>query len=108
MLPTDLTSLLVYLAGGVLAGAIAPLLNNLDAFKVLPSQAKVVIVVFLNTVIAVGAMALQQFLPKETVAQLNPFFAVALNSIYLGFNQLMYLLSKPADEPVALKRIDLE
>lgn len=95
MQPTDLSSLLVFLAGGALAGLIAPALNNLQAFKELPSQAKVVIVVFLNTVIAVTAMAVQQFLPKETVAALNPYFAVGLNAIYLGINQLAYLLTKP-------------
>lgn len=96
MQPTDLTSLLVFLGGGALAASLAPLLNNIAEFKALPSQAKVVIVVFLNTVIAVTAMALQQFLPKETVSALNPYFAVGLNAIYLGINQLAYVLSKPA------------
>lgn len=95
MQPNDLTSLLIYLAGGALAGIIAPILNKVDAFKDLPSQAKVVIVVFLNTAIAVSALALQQLVPKETIALLNPYFAIGLNAFYLGINQLTYLLTKP-------------
>lgn len=97
MQPNDLSSLLVFLAGGALAGLLAPLLNNLASFKALPSQGKVVIVVFLNTVIAIAAMAAQQLLPKETINALNPYFAVGLNAVYLGVNQLTYLLTKPAE-----------
>jgi len=95
MYPTDLTSLLVFLAGGAAAGLLSPFLESIAEFKALPAQTKVVIVVFLNTVLAVIALAVVQLVPKETITLFNPYFSVALNAIYIGINQLAYLFSKP-------------
>ncbi len=97
-MPTDLSTLLIFLAGGTAAAGLAPLLEKSENFKALDSQVKVALVIALNTIISVAALAAIEFVPKETVDALNPFVAVGLNAFYIGVNQFAYLVSKKSDD----------
>lgn len=78
-----LTDFLVYLTGGGSVVALSFIMERIEWFKNLTSEAKQWVMFIGCSVISCGAFAIQQYVPKEILNQFAPYFGL-LASIFVA------------------------
>jgi len=85
---------LVYAGGSILIGSW--ILEHIPRFVAAPPEAKKIINIIVDVVLALGFYAIMVFVPADILATLAPWFTVAAGTVVLySGGQVVHKLTKP-------------